>query len=117
MDDSFLKLFDLISTACGVYILYSYVKLRMVGRLFPSSLLIPNGRQPKDCLDEEGYIRYIRPRLLVIGVAITVLGLAMLADGTFYQLSQGLAMGLIGLALAFLVWYGVCSARANRRFW
>ena len=103
MDDSFLKLFDLISTACGVYILYSYVKLRMVGRLFPSSLLIPNGRQPKDCLDEEGYIRYIRPRLLVIGVAITVLGLAMLGDGLLYTLSRPVGMVLIGLALAFII--------------
>lgn len=117
MDDGFLKLFDLISTACGVYILYTYVKLRMVGRLFPNSLLVPNGQKPSDCVDEAGYIRYLQPRLLIIGAAITLLGLAMLGDGLIYTLSRPVGMVLIGLALAFIIWYGVCSVKANRRYW
>ena len=105
MDDSFFMIFDLISLGCGIYLLYTYIKLRMAGRLFPSSLLIPKDRSPKDCKDSAAYIRYIQPRMLMIGILITLFGAVSLVNEYLHF-----------PAFAVVVWYGVCSGKANRRY-
>ena len=115
--DSFLMIFDLISLMCGVYILYTYVKLRMACRLFPSSLLIPSGKSPKDCLDSEGYIRYMLPRLLIIGIPITLFGMVNLANEYLQLFDYQVGLIMTGVAFVFIVWFAVCTAKANRRYW
>lgn len=117
MDNSFFMIFDLISTACGGYILFTWFKLHVAGRLFPNGLLIPNGKSPKDCLDAEAYIRYIKPKMLIIGVIVTAFGLTSLINQyvTLYNSQVGLI--LTGVIFAAIVWFGVCSSKANRRYW
>lgn len=116
MDNSFFMIFDLISLGCGIYILYTYAKLRIAGRLFPNGLLIPKDRSPKDCSDSEGYIRYIQPRLLIIGIFITIFGALTLVNEYLHFMDTNAILASIGVALAVLIWYGVCSGKANRRY-
>lgn len=116
MDDSFFMIFDLISLGCGIYLLYTYIKLRMAGRLFPSSLLIPKDRSPKDCKDSAAYIRYIQPRMLMIGILITLFGAVSLVNEYLHFLSFYASIGSTFAAFAVVVWYGVCSGKANRRY-
>ena len=117
MDQSFLMLFDFISIACGAYILYTFFKLQAYGRLFPSSLLIPNGKQPKDCDDAEGYIRYVKPRILVLGLFLLVFGLVSLANESLQFLSFGASMACTAITFLSIVWYGVCSYKAFKLYW
>lgn len=117
MNSSFLMMFNLISLGCGIYCLYTYAKLRIAGRLFPNSLLVPSGRKPKDCLDAPTYIAYVQPRLLILGILVTAFGIVTTLD-SFYQFFSLLLNELLTVAmLGVIVWYAVCSSKANKRYW
>ena len=73
-NDSML-LFNLNCVGGAVaFFLYNWVRLRISGGLFESSLLVPRGKTPQQCSDAQSYIRYIRPRVLVISVATILYG-------------------------------------------
>jgi len=115
--NGFSSFFDLISLLCGGYILVTWVKLRVAGRLFPNGLLIPKNKSVKDCTDAPGYIRYLSPRLLITGAVITLSGVLGLLNDTLQLYGFLVAEGIVALCLAVLIWYAVCTVRANRRFW
>ncbi len=119
--------FNLITLVCGVYCLYTGIKLKRLGHLFPNQLLIPKDSKPEDCLDEEGFVEYITIKLLIVGVVCTLVGVICFADSQYafsaklfpavekigYYVSQG---GNV-LCLAVLVWYMVCWVRSRKNFW
>ncbi len=115
--DGFSSFFDLISLFCGGYILVTWVKLRVAGRLFPNGLLIPKNKTVKDCLDAPGYIRYVSPRLLIVGVIVTLSGVLGLLNGALQLYGVLVSEIFIMICLAVLVWYAICTVRANKRFW
>lgn len=117
MDESFLSVFDLIALGCGVYCLYTYYKLRTSGALFKNALLIPNGKSPKECLDEAAYIAYLQPKLLVISIVTFLFGLVSLINEQFGLYGFWVSEALTAVSLLTVIWYGVCSAKANRRYW
>lgn len=41
---------------------------------FHERVLLPKDRKPSDCLDEEGYIKTIRPKLGILGLVILLFG-------------------------------------------
>ncbi len=113
----FSMMFDVISLACGIYLLVTWSKLRIAGRLFPNSLLVPRDKTVKDCRDPTGYIHYISPRLLTVGIVIVLSGLLGLFNSYFQFYGFWAAEGIVAVALAALIWYAVCSMKANKRFW
>lgn len=117
MDNSFLVIFDLIALGCGAYCIFTYMKLRMAGRLFPNSILIPNGKKPSDCEDAEEYIRYIGPRLLILGIYVSVFGIISLVNEYLNWFNLLVSEIITGLSLVMIIWYAVCNSRANKRFW
>ncbi len=115
---SSLMLLDLVALACGVYSLYTWVKLLIVGHLFPNGLLVPKDRKVEDCADEEGYIAYIR-------MPLGVLALSTMGYGVFQILNTYLAKPLLDgwlsllpllAVMGVLVWYAIVSGRANRDY-
>lgn len=117
---------NLITLFCGIYCLYTGIKLKMKGELFPNQLLLPKDTKPEDCLDQEGYIAYIAPRLLVAGVIYTLVGVISLVvsrlDVTVYfpqypELASYVNMGGIVLSLISLVWLVVCWMKSKKLFW
>ena len=118
MNDSFMMMFDIISLGCGGYCLFTFMKLHMTrGALFPNSLLIPNGMTPKDCTDPKTYTKYIGPKLLILGIVTAAFGLINMANSYFDLFTLLVSEILTGVALATVIWYGVCSSKANKRFW
>ena len=117
MENSFLMFFDLIAIGCGVYMLYTWYKLKLAGRLFPNALLIPKDKSPKSCADPEGYIRYIQPRTLITGIFITVFGIINMVNeyAQFYGLIGSEI--LVGVNLVVIIWYGVCYSKAVKLYW
>ena len=119
--------FNLITLVCGVYALYTAIKLWKLNKLFPNQLLVPKDSKPEDCLDEEGYVDYVKPRLLILGVVLTLVGVICLADSQ-WQLSAKLlpqvenaaffvVEGGIVLCLLSLVWYIACWMKAKKLYW
>ena len=127
MNQSFNIIVNIITLGFGVYAIFTWFKLRD-GLLFDNSLLIPKERTIAECRDAAGYIAYIRPRTLVAGIFIFLSGVLGLADsylGTMQNWAQ--ANGSLGLfvellvliliPLAFIVWYGVCLMKAQKKHW
>ena len=67
MNNSMNDLMNLISVLCGGYCLYTWFRLVREKRLFENGILLPKDRKPEDCVDEDAYIRIIRPKLGILG--------------------------------------------------
>ena len=113
-NDSML-LFNLIALGCGCFFLYNWVRLRISGGLFESSLLVPRGKTPQQCSDAQSYIRYIRPRVLVISVATILYGAVSMAIDRFAGFPLQAELLMMALVLAIVVWYGLCASRGVQR--
>ena len=127
MMSGFEVYFNIITLACGLYALYTAIKLRKLNKLFSNQLLVPKDAKPGDCLDEEGYVDYVKPRLLILGIVLVIVGAICLADSalhvsaalfpgaekaSFYLVEGGIVLSLIALA-----WYMVCWTKARKLFW
>lgn len=117
MDNSFLTIFDIIALGCGFYCIITFVKLRIAGRLFPNGLLVPKDKKPKDCEDEAAYIAYLGPRLLILGIVTTLFGAVSMVNEYMQLYTMQVSLILTGVAFLTVVWYGVCTYRANKKYW
>lgn len=127
MDTSYSFLLDLITTLAGAYVIYTWFRLKKEGRLFENQLLVPKGSKPSECLDEEEYIRYSAPRLLILGLVCFLTGGISALDSqtgflaqlfpTVEKISYYVDLGGQMLALATLIWYAVCWIKSRKEFW
>ena len=53
---------------CGAFAVYTGLAARRWTALRKNPFLYPVGLSPEDCLDPKGFLRFIRPRVLVFGV-------------------------------------------------
>ena len=60
--------------AVALYLFYTVFRLRRDRVLFDNKLLYPGGCTKDDCLDPDGFIDYILPRLIIIGAAFLLCG-------------------------------------------
>ena len=117
MTDGFLMFIDVIALAYGVYMLYTWFKLHSTGKLFPSGILIPNGLSPTDCDDAEGYIQYMKPKILILGILVTVYGAVCLANESLQFIPWQGSLALTAVVFLVIVWYGICNYKANKLYW
>ena len=115
--DDFSLIIDVLAVACGIYTLYTYVRLRQSGRLFPNSLLIPRDMTPKDCRDTEAYIRYIRPRIFILGIDLLAYGSIVLLNDALGLWGNLASLICAGFGFVGIIWYGVCTYKANKAYW
>lgn len=116
--NSMNDMMDLLSLVCGAYCLYTWLRLLVQKSLFANSLLVPKDAKPEDCLDEEAYIHYIRPRLGILSVTL-------LAFTLFSAVNLRLETPVLDFPWTFilwaaefgvLVWFAVCSSKALREY-
>lgn len=118
---------NIITLVCGIYLLYVAIKVQRLGRLFPNQILIPKDAKLSDCLDEEGYIAFIAPKLLIVGALVTLDGALCLADSQwqlstrlfpqvagidFYVAEIGIIVSLVALGLYIGAWM-----KGRKLFW
>ena len=119
--------FDLVTVLCGAYCLFTAIKLRIVGHLFPNQLLIPGDSRPEDCIDEDAYISYIWIRLLIAGVVCLISGVIALVENSWKIITDLLpgypnagryiALVSVGVSIVAVVWVIVCWLKAKKLFW
>ena len=122
--NSMNSLFSMITLFFSVYCLYAWYQLR--GGTIPQKFaLLPKEFSPEKCLDQELYVRYLRPRLLVFSILMVLTGVEGLLDarlGLFEAMLPGrgvlLAILLTSvLPLAVVIWFCVCLRKIQKELW
>ena len=122
--NSMNSLFSMITLFFSVYCLYAWYQLR--GGTIPQKFaLLPKEFSPEKCLDQELYVRYLRPRLLVFSILMVLTGMVGLLDarlGLFEAMLPGrgvlLAILLTSvLPLAVVIWFCVCLRKIQKELW
>lgn len=103
----------------GIYCLYTAIKLKKEGCLFPNKLLYPGNCAPEDCVDEVGFISYILPRITLFGIGCLLFAVLV---GLNINITFGLPNGLdrillMVLGLLMFVWYIFVLNKAAKRYW
>lgn len=117
-NSSMFMMIDLISLGCGIYCLYTWLRLLREKKLFKNGLLIPKDLKPEDCLDEEAYIRYMSPRLAALAVATLLYAVVQVLNNLLLDSFMSFAQNMIalGVVMAVLVWYAIANNKANREY-
>lgn len=65
--------FDILIVLCGIYIIYTVVKMKRYGKINPSVLL---GKSVTENMikDKEGFINYMYPKAMALGVVTVICG-------------------------------------------
>ena len=100
----------------GVLCVYNALRLRRAGKLFNSSVLYPGGVKKEDCLDPEGFMSFMRPRLAVLGGAIILLG-GVYALKYFIGIPQIVSYIHFAVTAAVLAWGFWFYHRAAKLYW
>ena len=117
-------LLSLITLGFGLYCFYAWSQL-CGGKIPEKFVLLPREFSPDKCIDQEVYISYIRPRLMIFGIAMTASGAFALADARWglvnqwfpdYALLLRLLLTSI-LPFAVIVWFAVCLHKIQKELW
>lgn len=113
--DSAYSLMDIIIVLSGIYILYNFYLLKFKGEI-KESLLLPKDIPVKKCKDKAGYIAEMSPKVLVLGIVITICGLLGVAE-TQMQLLGNWYLLVMAVFLAVIIWFVVASRKALKKYW
>ena len=104
----------------GGYAIYSAIRLKVQYYLFENRYLYPGNCEPKDCKDAYGFIDYIFPTILTLGIICFLLGL-LYASTRFTSLISlpTWVVDYLIPAVGFLafVWYVIVQRKAAKKFW
>lgn len=103
---------------CGIYALYTAIRLRRTYLLFPNKILYPGNCPPEECVDDGGFIDFILPRMVIFGAVLLFLGVILVLN-TYLLKAAGLLVDLATIVLPFgcFVWYIIVQRKAAKRFW
>lgn len=120
MNTDMMFVFDVIVTvmlvAGGVYSLYSCIKLKKEQYLFENRILYPSNCQPDDCIDPEGFIQFIVPRMTFFGIMCIIFGLVTIGSSLLNlgDLATGIQMVAVVAVFAYIM---VINNRSAKIFW
>jgi len=113
-------IFDLIVTVMlvggGIYALYSCIKLKKEQYLFENRILYPSNCPPDECLDPEGFIQFIVPRMSFFGVMCIIFGIATIGSSLLQLGDLATGIQMVAVAAVF-IYIMVINNRSARIYW
>lgn len=121
--------FGLLSTGCGIYCLYLWLRIARSGSIPDGSIVVPRGSTMAQCLDADEFRSAISPRLLIFSLLIIVDGAFTLADSAFGLLDAWTAAMSLGMRLLILelvtciiplgvvIWFAAALRSIQKRLW
>lgn len=102
----------------GIYCIYTFIRLRKQCELFPNKFLYPGNCRPEECVDVDGFINYILPRMLIFGIAMLLCGGAYGLLEMVWKINHiAINIGSMVLPLAIFGWYIYVQRKAANLFW
>ncbi|HIZ80788.1 MAG TPA: hypothetical protein H9722_01670 [Candidatus Mediterraneibacter pullistercoris] len=100
--------------ACGIYAIYSFIKMRSTGEI-NATLLLGKDYMYKKCKDKEAYIQKAGPALLVFGIVAAAYGALDIIHCYVYPMTLADTVGMIVFFVA-LVWFAVYTTKLKREY-
>lgn len=104
----------IIVFACGVYAIYSYIKMKKDGEI-NASILLGKDYICKKCKDKDGYIKKVGPALLVFGLVALIYGILDMIHCYVYPMAVVDTVGMI-VFFVVLVWFAVYTSRLRNKY-
>ena len=103
--------------AVALYLFYTVFRLRRDRVLFDNKLLYPGGCTKDDCIDPDGFIDYILPRLASLDAPLLVVVFTALV--VFIPAMDTLVCNILEIVfpIAAIAWYSFVSRHAAREYW
>ncbi len=118
MGDMLTMFLVLMLFGSGIYALYTYFRLHRTCMLFPNKFLYPGGCTADTCVDVDGFIDFIEPRLLLLGVVMILLGGAYVVYAMALKLSSiWVDITTVIVPVGVFIWYMLVQRKAAREFW
>lgn len=104
--------------ACGIYCIYTYFKINKTCMLSPNRVLYPGNCKPEDCIDVDGFMDFMLPRVLILGILLVLSGtfLGIMLKVVKYD-SIWLNVAYMVVPILFFIWYVVAQRKAAKEFW
>lgn len=103
---------------CGIYAIYTYIRLHRTCMLFPNKFLYPGNCTADTCADVDGFIDYIEPRLLLLGVATLLCGIAYTVYAMVLKGSSiWMDIATVVIPAGIFVWYMFVQRKAAKLYW
>lgn len=112
--DSIWGFVGILVLACGVYAVYSLIRMRTSGEI-NASLLLGKEYMYKKCKDKEGFIQKASPALLLLGIVAIAYGIIDTVNCYVYPMPKLDAAGMTVFFLV-LVWFAVYTAKIKKQY-
>lgn len=114
---SFWMIYDMIFLLAGCYGLSLCAKVSMSNDLQDIKILLPRNAKLDECLDAAGFIRKIRPWMVIFSVSVVLNGGAGMVEDMKLGLPHTVHMVTLGLCLAAAVIFFIVQRKAVNEFW
>ena len=112
---SVMSFLDIIVLLAGFYVFYAWFLL-VKKKEIRQGVMIPKDVDPKRCKDIDGYVQYMSPRTLLLGVMAVVSGGVGLYQDNVKLLNPIIYWTLFAAFLAIIFWFGISSKKAVEKF-
>lgn len=112
--------FDVIVTVMliggGIYSIYSCIKLKKEQYLFENKILYPSNCAPDNCIDPEGFIQFIIPRMTFFGIMCIIFGIGTMASSLMDIGRAATIVQTVAVVVVF-VYIMVINNRSSKIYW
>ena len=112
---SIMSFLDIIVVLAGAYVLFSWYLL-VTKKEIRQGVMIPKDVDPKKCKNIDGFVRYMSPRTLVLGIMACISGGIGIYQDTVRLLNPIIYWTFFASFLAVLIWFGYGSKKALNLF-
>lgn len=113
--DSIWGFIGIIVFACGIYALYSYVKMKKDGEI-NASILLGKDDMYKKCKNKEEYIHKVGPALLTFGLVSLIYGALDIIHCYLYPMAVVDTVGMI-IFFIVLVWFALYTRKLKNEYY
>ncbi|MBD5551322.1 MAG: hypothetical protein HDQ96_09110 [Lachnospiraceae bacterium] len=104
---------DIIIVLSGAYLIYASIQMKRTGEI--SSAIVGKGYDLKKAKDPAGYIEYIYPKSIILGIIVMLSGGADYLNDKYWNLPY-FALIVCGVFLVVLIIYGKITVDAQKKY-
>ncbi|WMC92428.1 hypothetical protein [Kineothrix sp. MB12-C1] len=108
------NIFDFLIIISGVYLIYTAIVMKTTGKI-TGGAIVSKDVDVDNIRDKEGFIRYMFPKSLFMGILTCIIGLFGIVSTRFNGPSY-LSLVAVGCFMVILILFAISSSRARKMF-